>query len=188
MLNTQNTPSPDTYFGCNVFNETVMRNCLPKKVFEAVMCTRKMGTPLPKDAAASSKKWKVVLLHKDVLQYRIGKRPERKEGFSKFGEAFMPLFDELEIDVVLSAHLHTYRNRGHIKAFQRDPSGPLYILTGVAGNVRYPGLWIDHALDEKIAPQPETDNYLTLEASQDALRFQCFLPDGTIIDDVTVKK
>ena len=53
MLNTQNTPSPDTYFGCNVFNETVMRNCLPKKVFEAVMCTRKMGTPLPKDAADS---------------------------------------------------------------------------------------------------------------------------------------
>ncbi len=143
---------------------------------------------LPKDAAASSKKWKVVLLHKDVLQYRIGKRPERKEGFSKFGEAFMPLFDELEIDVVLSAHLHTYRNRGHIKSFQRDPSGPLYILTGVAGNVRYPGLWIDHALDEKIAPQPETDNYMTLEASKDTLRFQCFLPDGTIIDDATVKK
>lgn len=53
MLNTQNTPSPDTYFGCNVFNETVMRSCLPKKVFEAVMCTRKMGTPLPKDAADS---------------------------------------------------------------------------------------------------------------------------------------
>ena len=53
MLNTQTTPSPDTYFGCNVFNETVMRNCLPRKVFEAVMCTRKMGTPLPKDAADS---------------------------------------------------------------------------------------------------------------------------------------
>ncbi len=143
---------------------------------------------LPKDAATSKKKWNVVMQHKDVLQYRIGKRPERKEGFSKFGEAFMPLFDELGIDVVLTAHLHTYRNRGHIKKFRRDASGPLYILTGVAGNVRYPGLWIDHALDEKIAPQPETDNYLTLEASRDALRFRCFLPDGTEIDDVTVRK
>ena len=143
---------------------------------------------LPKDAAASGKKWKVVLLHKDVLQYRIGKRPERKEGFSKFGQAFMPLFDDLGVDAVLSAHLHTYRNRGHIKDFQRDPAGPLYILTGVAGNVRYPGLWIDHALDETVAPQPETDNYLTLEASKDALRFQCFLPDGSVIDDVTLRK
>ena len=143
---------------------------------------------LPKDVAASGKQWKVVLLHKDVLQYRIGKRPERKEGFSEVGETFMPLFDELGVDVVLSAHLHTYRDRGHIKNFRRDADGPLYILTGVAGNVRYPGLWIDHALDEVIAPQPETDNYLTMEASKDALRFQCFLPDGTVIDDVTVKK
>lgn len=143
---------------------------------------------LPQDAAASDKKWKIAMLHKDVLRYRIEKRPERTEGISKFGEAFMPLFDELGIDVVLSAHLHTYRNRGHIKNFQRDPSGPLYILTGVAGNVRYPGLWLDHALDEKVAPQPETDNYMTLEASKDALRFQCFLPDGTIIDEAIVKK
>ena len=143
---------------------------------------------LPGDVAASEKKWKVVLLHKDVLQYRIGKRPERKEGFSDAGETFMPLFDALGVDVVLSAHLHTYRNRGHIKAFRRDPEGPLYILTGVAGNVRYPGLWIDHALDEKVAPQPETDNYMTMEASKDALRFRCFLPDGTEIDDVSVRK
>ena len=143
---------------------------------------------LPKDAAASDKKWKVVLLHKDVLQYRIGRRPERKEGFSKFGEAFMPLFDELGIDVVLSAHLHTYRNRGHIKSFQRDPSGPLYILTGVAGNVRYPGLWIDHALDEKIAPQPETDNYLTMEATRRTLSFTCYLPSGVDIDHIILHK
>ena len=143
---------------------------------------------LPKDVAASDKKWKIVMLHKDVLQYRIGKRPERKEGFSACGEAFMPLFDGLGIDAVLSAHLHTYRNRGHIKNFRRDEDGPLYILTGVAGNVRYPGLWIDHALDEVVAPQPETDNYLTLEASGDALRFRCFLPDGTKIDDATIWK
>ena len=143
---------------------------------------------LPKDVAASGKKWKIAMLHKDVLQYRIGKRPERKEGFSECGEAFMPLFDELGVDAVLSAHLHTYRNRGRIRDFRRDADGPLYLLTGVAGNVRYPGLWIDHALDEVVAPQPETDNYLTLEASKDALRFQCFLPDGAVVDDVTVRK
>ncbi len=44
-------PSPDTYFGSNVFNARVMANCLPHKVFEAVMQTRTMGTPLPKEAA-----------------------------------------------------------------------------------------------------------------------------------------
>ena len=56
-----------------------------------------------------------------------------------------------------AAHLHTYRNRGHIRNFQRNEKGPLYILTGVAGNVRYPGLWVDHALDQKVTPQPERE-------------------------------
>ena len=141
-----------------------------------------------KDVEASHKKWKVVFLHKDVLQYRIHKRPERTEGFSQVGESFMPLFDQLGIDIVFTAHLHTYRDRGHIRDFRRDESGPLYILTGVAGDVRYPGLWIDHALDEVIAPQPETDNYLTLEAEKNSLTVRCFLPDGREIDNVKVEK
>ena len=43
--------TPDTYFADNVFNEHVMANRLPRKVFEAVMSTRRLGTPLPRDAA-----------------------------------------------------------------------------------------------------------------------------------------
>lgn len=140
------------------------------------------------DADSSGKKWKIVLIHKDVLQYRIHNRPERQEGISDVGSAFMPLFDELGIDVVFSAHLHTYRNRGHIKGFKRNSQGPLYILTGVAGNVRYPGLWIDHQLDEVVAPQPETDNYLTMKVTDREITIRCFLPDGQEIDKVTVSK
>ena len=143
---------------------------------------------LRRDAAGTDKKWRIVLIHKDVLQYRIHQRPERKEGFSDVGEAFMPLFDELSIDIVFTAHLHTYRDRGHIYNFKRNATGPLYILTGVAGNVRYPGLWVDHALDETVAPQPETDNYLTLEASRDHLSVRAFLPDGTEIDHAEITK
>lgn len=143
---------------------------------------------LPEDMEKSRKRWKIVLLHKDVLQYRIHQRPERTEGFSDIGEAFMPVFNTLGIDLVLTAHLHTYRNRGHIEAFRRSAKGPVYILTGVAGDVRYPNLWIDHALDEAVAPQPETDNYLVLEAKDAALAVECFLPDGTRIDRVEMVK
>ena len=143
---------------------------------------------LPEDMEKSRKRWKIALLHKDVLQYRIHDRPERTEGFSYFGEVFMPAFDALGIDLVLTAHLHTYRNRGHIEAFRRSLKGPVYILTGVAGDVRYPNLWIDHALDEVVAPQPETDNYLVLEAKDAQLAVECFLPDGTRIDRVEVAK
>lgn len=144
---------------------------------------------LPKDLAATKKKWKIVLLHRDVLQYGIHGRPERLPGIDeKVGRAFMPLFDAGGVDAVLTGHLHTYRNRGHIENFTPSAAGPLYLLTGVAGNVRYPNLWIDHAFDRVVAPQPETDNYLTLEASPDALTFRCFLPGGQCIDEVTLKK
>lgn len=140
------------------------------------------------DVAASTKPWKVVLMHRDTLQYRIHNRPERLEGFSDEGMIWMPLFDEAGIDAVLSAHLHTYRNRGHIKNFERDASGPLYLLSGVAGNVRYPGLWIDHALDEYVAPQPETDNYMYMEASSTELNFYSYLSDGTMLDHAVLNK
>lgn len=143
---------------------------------------------LSEDMEKNRRKWKIALLHKDVLQYRIHNRPERTEGFSDIGEAFMPVFDKLGIDLVLTAHLHTYRNRGHIQSFRRSPKGPVYILTGVAGDVRYPNLWIDHALDETVAPQPETDNYLVLEAKDSSLTVECFLPDGTRLDHVEVVK
>lgn len=127
-------------------------------------------------------------LHRDVLQYRIKRRPERKEGISSTGEALMPVFEEFGVDVVYTAHLHTYRDRGHLKGGRHDDKGPLYILTGVAGNVRYPGLWEDHALDQVIAPQPETDNYLTLKIEGDTLTTCCYLPDGTEIDRVVIQK
>ena len=144
-----------------------------------------------RDLKAHRKKWNIVLMHKDVLQYRIQGRPERSEGIDEqIGRVWMPVFDELLIDVVFTAHLHTYRNRGHIYAFVKTPEqkGPLYILTGVAGNVRYPNLWIDHAFDEVTLPQPETDNYLTMEVRDDRLEIACFLSDGTEMDRVKVTK
>ena len=144
-----------------------------------------------RDLKAHRKRWNIVLMHKDVLQYRINGRPERTEGIDEEnGRVWMPIFDELGIDIVFTAHLHTYRNRGHIYGFEKGAAkkGPLYILTGVAGNVRYPNLWIDHAFDEVTLPQPETDNYLTMDVSREAIEIACFLPNGTEMDRVRVTK
>lgn len=139
------------------------------------------------DMAKTTKKWKIVLMHKDPLQYGFANRPEpREESFSPEGRLWMPLFDQYGVDAVLSAHLHTYRDRGHIRNFQRDESGPLYLITGVAGNVQYPGLWKQHSLDEYVAPQPETDNYMTLEATDDSLTFRSFLPDGQLLEEKSI--
>lgn len=139
------------------------------------------------DMAKTTKKWKIVLMHKDPLQYGFANRPQpREEGFSPEGRLWMPLFDQYGVDAVLSAPLHTYRDRGHIRNFQRDESGPLYLITGVAGNVQYPGLWKQHSLDKYVAPQPETDNYMTLEATDDSLTFRSFLPDGQLLEEKSI--
>lgn len=143
---------------------------------------------LENDLKSTDKQWKVIFIHKDVLQYKINRRPERQEGFSEIGEIFMPEFEKLGIDAVFTAHLHTYRNRGRLKNFQADDNGILYILTGLSGNVRYSELWIDHKLDKFVAPQPEIDNYLTLEGNDKILAVKCFLPNGELIDETTLQK
>jgi hypothetical protein len=140
------------------------------------------------DITKTQKKWKIILMHKDVLQYANKKRPDHLAGISDIGRAFMPLFDKYNVDVVLTAHLHTYRRRDHIYDFQPDTKGPMYIITGVAGNVRYPNLWKDHPFDKVKAPQPETDNFMTLEASFDRLRLAAYLPNGDEIDHVELNK
>ena len=145
---------------------------------------------LDKDLKGTKKKWKVVLMHKDPLQYGFAdeSRPHREEGFSDEGKAFMPIFDQNGVDLVISAHLHTYRGRGRIYDFQRSDKGPVYVIDGLSGDVRYPGLWKRHALDEYVAPQPETDNYSVLEASDDRLVLTGYLPDGTKLHETVVQK
>ena len=126
-------------------------------------------------------------MHKDSIRYKNTKT-NWEPGINDIGETFMPIFDEFNVDVVLSAHYHTYRNRGHIRNFERNESGPLYIITGVAGDVRYQNLWINHPLDIVVAPQPETDNYMTMDVSENKLTLNAFLSDGTQIDSVSVTK
>ena len=143
---------------------------------------------LREDLKNTKKIWKIAFIHKDVLQYRINGRPERLEGFSDVGENFMPEFENLNFDAVFTAHLHTYRNRGRLKNFRADDTGPLYILTGLSGDVRYSNLWINHALDKVIAPQPEIDNFLTLEVDDKNLLVKSFLHDGTQFDETLLTK
>jgi hypothetical protein len=140
------------------------------------------------DITQTRKKWKIILMHKDVLTYEIRNRNDRQAGISDIGKAWMPLFDQYGIDVVLTGHLHTYRRRDHLYNFQPDTRGPLYIITGVAGNVRYPNLWVDHPFDKAVAPQPETDNYMTLEVAPNTLKLASFLPSGERIDQVEIVK
>ena len=143
---------------------------------------------LRQDLAANTKKWIVVLMHRDPFQYAID-RPgaSRDVGFNEEGVLFMPIFDEFNVDLVLSAHLHSYRNRGHVRNFNRDASGPLYILTGIAGDTRRPK-WKEHPLDVYVAPDRDKNNYMAMTVTPNKLIVKAFLPDGTQLDESVIEK
>lgn len=148
---------------------------------------------LEKDLAASRAKWKVVLMHRDIFLYGFGPESGREQTqthFLDFSYQLLPVFEKYKVDAVLTAHLHTYRRRVPLQNFAPAPQGAgiTYILTGVAGDVRYPKLWGDFAWDAATAPKPETANYMTLKADEQALEFKAFLPDGRQFDEVKLTK
>lgn len=146
---------------------------------------------LEQDLAKSKARWKIVLQHRDIFMYAFSKesgRPQRETRLQDYSRQLMPLYEKYGVDAVLSAHLHTYRRRLPLRNFAPSADGITYILTGVAGNVRYPKLWGDFAWDVARAPQPETANYMTLEVDNNRLLFKAFLPDGKQFDEVEIKK
>lgn len=143
---------------------------------------------LRQDAASTHKPWKIVLMHKDIINYDYPDLSDPVLGdIDIVGRRFMPLFDELGMDVVLTAHQHTYRRHDHIYDFKPSDHGPFYIDTGVAGNARY-NVPINKRFDKVVLPQPEIDNYMTLEADSHQLKFRCYQPDGSIADECTLTK
>ena len=96
---------------------------------------------LRSDLAGTQSKWKIVLMHKDILRYAFTDRPNNFDPasiqFTPWAQQMMPVFEEYNVDAVLTAHLHTYRRRVPLKSFKPDNTGITYILTGVAGSVRY---------------------------------------------------
>ena len=146
---------------------------------------------LEKDLAASTAKWKIVLMHRDIFLYGFGPqsgREQTKTQLLDFSRELMPVFEKYKVDAVLTAHLHTYRRRVPLKNFAPAADGITYILTGVAGDVRYPKLWGDFEWDAARAPQPETTNYMTLKADANSLELKAFLANGKQFDEVRLTK
>lgn len=134
-----------------------------------------------RDAANTNKIWKIVLMHKDIFDYA-------QKRFNDIAEIFMPLFDELEIDLVLTGHLHTYRNRGKIFEQKKSPHGTTYILCGRSGDQKYiePTCEVDEVTAPEINIEPET--FITLDVNEKNLTLTCYSVDGEIFDKFTLKK
>ncbi len=143
------------------------------------------------DAKSSTKPWKVVLMHKDIIAYdEYQPAAGHAGGISDVGHDFMKAFDALGIDLVLTGHMHTYRNRGHIYDEKNADHGPVYLMFGPVGNERY-FVPPDTAFDKVSLDQSDPNvyrNYLTLTAAPEKLSTNCYLEDGTLIDRVVLTK
>ncbi len=134
-----------------------------------------------RDAANANRAWKIVFMHKDIYDYAQDK-------FNDIAERFLELFDELEIDLVFTGHLHTYRNRGKIFARKKSARGTTYILCGRAGDQKYvePPSEIDEVTYKNLREEPES--FIVLDIGAEKINLLSQTVDGEILDRFTVRK
>ncbi|MCI7331363.1 MAG: metallophosphoesterase [Selenomonadaceae bacterium] len=138
--------------------------------------------------AQSQLPWQVVLMHKDIIAYgEYQQGTGLTSGISDVGHAFMTAFDALGIDLVLTGHMHTYRNRGHIYQGKHADHGPVYVLYGPSGDQHYE-VPANPDFDVVSCPQPTKDNYVTLSATPAQLQLQAWYVDGGHLDTITLQK
>lgn len=113
----------------------------------------------------SNRRWKIVLMHKAIFNRAQTDFTDEAKNF------FLPLFDELQIDLVLTGHLHTYRNAGKIFAQKKFARGTTYILCGRAGDQNY---------------THEPESFICLDVRTDSINLICQTADGAILDNLTI--
>lgn len=136
---------------------------------------------LRRDAANANRPWRIVLMHKDIYDYNQDK-------FSEIAEIFMALFDELAIDLVLTGHLHTYRNRGKIFEQRKSERGTQYVLCGRSGDQKYtsPKSELDDVRFENLRKEPPS--FIALKVRADSLDLTAQTVDGELLDSFTLKR
>lgn len=136
---------------------------------------------LTTDLAQTQKKWKVVLMHRGVWS-----RPFDGP-LDDIGEAFVPVFDKYQVDLVFTAHVHSYARTAALKNGRPDSAGTVYITTGRSGEK----VWDKSPrkpMDEFYYNPLDMPNYLVLEASYDALKVAAFTQTGELFDQTEIKK
>lgn len=136
---------------------------------------------LEKDLAGSQKKWKVVLMHRGVWQYPFN------GPLDGIGETFVPVFDKYHVDLVFTAHVHSYARTKALKNGRPDPDGTVYITTGRSGEK----VWDKSPkkpMDELYYNPLDMPNYLLVETNSGSLKVAAFKQNGELLDQTEIKK
>ncbi|WP_455652608.1 metallophosphoesterase [Phascolarctobacterium sp.] len=135
---------------------------------------------LENDLAASNKKWKVVLVHRSLFRYQDGKQNE-------LGAALLPVLDRSNVDVVFSAHIHTYGRTAPLKNGNVAGQGTVYISSGRSGDKTWAGSRAkpQEVVFDNVLDQP---NYMKQTADSHKLTVTSLKQDGKLIDTMTLTK
>ena len=135
---------------------------------------------LERDLAASDKKWKIVLVHRNLFRYQDG-RP------NELGSALFPVIDRGNVDVVFSAHNHTYGRSAPFKNGNVASQGTIYISSGRSGDKTWAG---SRAKPQEVAFDGVLDqpDYMKLTVNDGKLTVTSLKQDGKLIDTVTLTK
>jgi len=166
------------------------------------------------DMKNSDKDWKIVLIHRPV--YSEGKNVNKPLEIM-MREVLIPLFDELDIDLVLEGHDHCYYRSKQVKNdeiiknveyitelyngeetdFALNPDGTVYILPSSAGEKRYSVHQAINPIGDNCAFRQSTESlggcFLTTQIDTDKLILKAYTVDDetkqvTLLDSYAIKK
>ena len=121
-----------------------------------------------------------MLVHGNVFGYQDG-RP------NDLGSALFPVIDRGNVDVVFSAHNHTYGRSAPFKNGNVASQGTIYISSGRSGDKTWAG---SRAKPQEVAFDGVLDqpNYMKLTVNDGKLTVTSLKQDGKLIDTVTLTK
>ncbi|RWZ54800.1 metallophosphoesterase family protein, partial [Labedella populi] len=138
-------------------------------------------------------KWTVVFFHHPVFSLDEGRNNRA------IREAWLPLFEANNVDLVLQGHDHNY-GRGNSNDAEKDNptswdpdlnyDGPVYAVS-VVGSKMYsntgPRLWIENDAHLKKL-QGNVELYQLIDVSGDTMRYESRTADGVYFDGLTIVK
>jgi hypothetical protein len=134
---------------------------------------------LRKDMAKSNKPWKIVALHRGPYGATYDTTDIRK--------AWVPVFDELGINLVLEGHDHNYARSYPLKkgAVVKSGKGTIYMVGNSGGVKFYP---LKSRSWQKMDLQPKTQMYLAVTVSDTEMIINAYDSKNALKDSVTIKK
>ena len=141
--------------------------------------------------------WRVVVMH--YALYGAGEY-FLEDPIIQRREALEPIFNELDIDVVLNGHEHVYA-RSHIikngvadtpsgtKASVTDPDGILYLTGGSSTGSKYYELLPDESAPHVAYKLKNNSLFTNIEVTEDSFKLTTYrVSDGAAIDTFEIKK